>query len=709
VEGAVVSIEKLIQLGKLGENARKVLSFLRSQHERIPHLWQIVKNLQPVKDLESALKKSVDPVSLEILDSASPELRTIRQEIRTAQQKVRQRLERILKSNSIKDMLRDQVISMREGRQVLMVRDEYRRKIKGIVHDQSSSGQTFFIEPVEIVELNNSVRQFETRERIEIERIVFNLCEIARTHLDELIGNYEILIQVDEIRARALYSRDFLCNPCFVTDSGIVHLEIARHPLLLEKYHKQEDVVSLSISLGKKFNTLVISGPNAGGKTVAMKTVGLVVLMTRMGLHVPASADSEIGIWGRLFVDIGDEQSIEDDLSTFTSHMRRLRTMLESSSKNDLVLIDEMGSGTDPDEGTALALASLQALTTRGVLSIVTTHHGALKEYAHSTSGVENGSMIFDIDTLRPTYRFRLGIPGSSYAFEIANRVGLNEELIENERKLVGTEKGRVEKLIADLENKLHKQEMLLRNNELNETRLQGMVKLYRDRAEELKKNRRALQAKAIAESEELLQKTNATIESIIRAIRENQASSEVIRDAKHKLKIQNEDVAARKAELHHANTENDENTISKEKVSPGQTMLWKKQQTQIIVLEKPNNRNMVAIQAGSLRLKVPLSELELSKRKKTKASVHYKNPKPVMQELDLRGKRADEAISEADRFISEAIVHAWDEVRLVHGKGTGALRKAIAEFLQNHPNVHDFGPAALGQGDVGVTCVKLM
>ncbi|KAA3619532.1 MAG: endonuclease MutS2 [Calditrichaeota bacterium] len=709
VEGATVAIEKLIGLGKLARNGRIVLGFLRSQREKCPHLWEIAHNLQPVQELENAIQKSIDPATFEVLDSASPELKKIRREINAAQQRVRQKLENILKSSSAKDMLRDQLISMREGRHVLMVKDEYRRKIKGIVHDQSATGQTFFIEPVEIVELNNSVRQFEANERAEIERIIAQICEIVRVHLDALRVNYDCLILLDEIRASALYSRDFLCNACRMSESGEIKLEFARHPLLLEKMKKQDAVIPLSLALGRSFKTLVITGPNSGGKTVAMKTVGLAVLMTRLGLHIPASADSEIGIIGRMFVDIGDEQSIEDDLSTFTSHMLRLRTMLADAQKSDLILIDEMGSGTDPDEGTALALASLLALTKRGVLSIVTTHHGALKEFAHDTADVENGSMVFDIDTLQPTYRFRLGVPGSSYAFEIATRVGLKPDVIDQARALVGSEKGRVEKLIADLENKLHAQETLLHKNQLDETRLQGMMKLYAERADELKKNKRTLQAKAIAESEELLQQTNATIESTIRLIKENQASSEAIREAKKQLNEQRSVLAIKKAGLQKEKTGKQAKHIKIDEISPGQTALWKSQQIVVSILEKADSENRVVIQAGSMRLKVAVTELEFSKKKQKKQRVtaHYQNPKPVMQELDLRGKRADEAISEADRFISEAIVQAWDEVRLVHGKGTGALRKALAEFLQSHPNVRDFGPAALGQGDVGVTCVR--
>ncbi len=709
VAGAVVSIEKLVVFGKLARNSRTVLQFLHSRRVAASELWEIAENMQPVKELETALQKAVDPATYEILDNASAELKKIRREIQAAQHRVRRKLENILKSTSTKDMLRDQLISIRQGRQVLLVKDEYRRKIKGIVHDQSASGQTYFIEPVEIVELNNAVRQYEAGERAEIEKIVARLCEIVHTHLAELRCNYENLIQLDEIRARALYSREYLCNACRVTNSGTIKLEFARHPLLLEKLKKQEAVVPLTLNLGSTFNTLVITGPNSGGKTVAMKTVGLAVLMTRLGLHIPASADSEIGVLGQLFVDIGDEQSIEDDLSTFTSHMLRLRGMLAEAGKNDLILIDEMGSGTDPEEGTALALAALQELTQRGALSIVTTHHGALKEFAHNTDGVENGSMIFDIETLRPTYRFRLRVPGSSYAFEIASRVGLHPQVISQARALVGTEKGRVEKLIADLENRLQEQETLLRQNALDQTRLQGLIKLYSERAEELKKNKRKLQQQAITESEALLQKTNATIEATIRTIRENQASSEGIRKARNILQQQKSELANKKAKLRQKATQPPMEEMKAGKIVPGQTALWKTQNLPVTILEKVDGDEKVTIMAGSMRVKVTLAELEISKRrqKKQRATVKYENPKPVQQELDLRGKRADEAINEADRFISEAIVHAWDEVRLVHGKGTGALRKALAEFLQNHPNVREFGPAALGQGDVGVTCVR--
>lgn len=708
IEGSVTTIPNLVELAKLARNARDLARFFRSKPEITPKIFEIANMLMGAPTFEKRLFQAIDPDTFEVLETASPELYRIRKEIDRARTSVRKKLEQVFKKYGDKGALQEQIISVRDGRQVLLVKEEARRKIQGIVHDRSSTGQTFFIEPVETVELNNRVRQLEVEERIEIERIIRGLCDDVREDLDQLWEDFDRIIWIDMVRAKGLFSRDFLCEKIQVTNSGKINLEFARHPLLLEKLPSLDDVKALNLKIGGSYNTLLISGPNSGGKTVAMKTVGLLILMTKLGLPVPASADSEIGTLGRLFVDIGDEQSIEDDLSTFTSHMARLRTMLKKARARDLVLIDEIGAGTDPDEGTALALSILQELTARGVLTITTTHMGALKEYAHNAPRVENGSMIFDLETLQPTYRFRRGVPGSSYAFEIAKRAGIDNQVIDRAREMVGSEKGRVESLIADLENRLNEQEELIRTNKLEKARLDGLVKLYKERSEEYKANKRKLKEEAIAEADRILKDANSTIEATIKAIREEQASQEAIRTGRAALDEQKARVAAEKKAFS-KELQREIEQQNADMFQPGVEAIWKAQNSDVTILSKVDNDGCVEVQAGSIRLKLGIENLaiKLQKKKKQRTNISFDSRKPVMRELDLRGKRADEAISEADRFLSEAMMYAWDEVRLVHGKGTGALRKAIGEFLQSHPCVKDFGPAALGQGDVGVTCVR--
>ncbi|MFQ5629648.1 MAG: Smr/MutS family protein, partial [bacterium] len=449
------------------------------------------------------------------------------------------------------------------------------------------------------------------------------------------------------------------------------------------------------------------------GKTVAMKTTGLMVLMARMGLHIPASADSEIGVMGNVFVDIGDQQSIENDLSTFSSHTAKLREMIEKAVENDLILIDEMGSGTDPEEGTALALAVLQNFLKNGARCIATTHHGALKAFAHETEGVENGSMIFDKETLQPTYRFRPGIPGSSYAFEIAARMGLQKDVIADARKMVGNEKSKVENLISDLGNKIQQQEQMIQELKLEETRLTGLAKLYKERADALAANERKLKQQAVEESEAIIARANATIEEAIRTIREGRASKEAIRAAKQKIEAEKLALEQQKRKLSvkpQVKESPDSQPAAKTEIVPGAQLLWKKQNSRALVLDKPDADNRVHIQVGSLRLRVSADELALiaQDQRQNTGRISVFKPDDVSQEIDLRGMRAEEAIATVDSYLSDALLYGWDRVRIIHGKGTGALRKAVTDFLNTHPNVALSTIAAIGQGDFGVTEVEL-
>ena len=710
LRGVALSGEQLSNIAGMSQIARRVRAFTASHSEPYPHIARLGQHLTALRELEEQIKAAIDPADFSILDSASPELRRIRRSMTTTIQKVRKHLMQVSQSASSKDLLQEQLITIRDGRLVLMVKDEHRKKIKGIVHDQSASGQTLFVEPVQTVEMNNQVRQLEAEEREEIHRILTRLSEHAQLEYDTLQQNYAMLIEMDAYAARATFSRTFGCAAAQVNRSGTVILYKARHPLLLAKNDDPESVVPLSLKLGITSRCIIITGPNAGGKTVAMKTIGLAVLMTRLGLHIPASADSEIGIMGTVFVDIGDQQSIENDLSTFTSHMRNLRTMLDNASQHDLIFIDEMGSGTDPDEGAALAIAMLRHFIRREVNCIITTHHSALKTFAHETDGIENGSMIFNTETLEPTYQFRAGIPGSSYAFEIAHRIGLKKELLDRARHGLGAEKGRIENLIVDLESKLKQQDTLISSLKLEETRLAGLVSLYKERSEKLRTEERKLKKQALLDSEAILARANKTLEETVRSIREQQAGKESIIASKQKIekektriqqekeKIAHEEKRQSKREKQHAST-----------IEAGKQALWRPGNSHVHVLEPPDAQGRVHIQAGSFKMRVDLSELQpLADAPKNKRRVvHLVSSEKVKQEYDIRGMRAEEAVTAIDRYLSEAVLSGWDFVRIIHGKGTGALRKAIAEYLKTHPHVGQHGPAKLGRGDIGVTEVK--
>jgi len=722
--GRALEIRQFIELAQFLGCARRVRGYLSARREKYPLLSAIAQPVTPMQDLETAIENAISFTDGSVKDSASPTLARLRKEIRRAMTETRERLQGMLKKLAARDMLQEEVITMREGRLVLMLKDEYRHRVPGLVHDESASGRTLFVEPMESVEMNNRVRQLQSAEREEIERILLELSNRLRLNLAGLQTNLTRLVQIDVIHAKAQFSRQLDCYAPQLDLHGQLKLVKARHPLLLLTADRRpalpskngkgkagrDSVVPLDLELGGETVTLILTGPNAGGKTVTLKTVGLLALMTNCGLHIPAQPDSQMPIFSRLFVDIGDRQSIEDDLSTFTSHMARVVEILQQAQAGDLVLMDEIGSGTDPEAGAALAMAILQELTQRRCTTIVTTHHGALKTFAHETSGVANGSMAFDGETLRPTYQFRPGVPGASYAFEIAERLGLQKEVIAAASRMVGQEKGSIENLLAELDHKLIEQRETAEKLKREETRFTALAKLYEERTATLKAQERELKQKALAESEAILQRANAAVEKAVRDIREQAASREAIQHAKKELLAVQTEIVQEKRQ-----TAKEPPAPEKplQEVRPGMKVKWRKQNTIATVLEAPDASRRVLIEVGTLRARVPLSELQShdaptpQKFEALAGITHFETP-ATLPEIDLRGSRVDDALASVDKFLDEALLAGWNEVRLIHGKGTGALRQNIWNFLKKHPQILRFHEAALGEGDYGVTVVEL-
>jgi DNA mismatch repair protein MutS2 len=434
IANRALEIRQLVELAQFLASARRVRAYLLARREKFALLAEISEPITPLQDLETAIENAINVSDGSVKDTASPALSRLRKEIRRATTEARERLQSIVKKLASRDMLQEEAITMREGRLVLMLKDEFRQRVPGLVHDESASGRTLFVEPMESVEMNNRIRQLQSAEREEIERILLELSNRLRLRLPQVQENLTRLVQLDVIHAKAQFSRQLDCSAPQLRQDNLIKLAGARHPLLLLSFGRKkmrEQVVPLNLELGGEIVTLILTGPNAGGKTVTLKTAGLLSLMALCGLHIPAQPDSQIPIFRRLFVDIGDRQSIEEDLSTFTSRLARIVEILRHTAAGDLVLIDEIGSGTDPEAGAALAIAVLQELTRRRCTTIVTTHHGALKSFAHETPGAANGSMAFDRETLRPTYQFRPGVPGASYAFEIAERLGLQKRWLQ--------------------------------------------------------------------------------------------------------------------------------------------------------------------------------------------------------------------------------------------------------------------------------------
>ncbi|MBD3386469.1 endonuclease MutS2 [candidate division KSB1 bacterium] len=704
IENTVLQAEELMALNSILSAARKLRQYFSSRLDKIPVLKKLTRGLIPHPDFEKDMERSIHPQSLEILDSASPELASIRKKISGARNAARKKLEQKQKNLAGRGMLQEDVIAVRNDRLVLVVKDAYKHKVRGLIHDRSASGLSFFIEPLETVEDNNRIREYQAEEKREIQRILTMLSSLARDILPDIEANVSVLAELDAVYARARLAIALNAHPPEITGEKHIHLAQGRHPLLLLRLG-EKNVVPLDVSLGSQQHSLIISGPNAGGKTVALKTIGLLSLMARCGLCIPALPHSSIGNIHRFFVAIGDRQSIENDLSTFSSHLLQLNEIAREADERSLVLIDEIGSGTDPEEGTALAMALLRHLSS--CLSVVTTHQSALKAFAYQTGGIENASMEFDIDTLTPTYRFRTGIPGSSYAFEIADRTGLPSVLIRDARENVGSSKNKLEGLILELEEKLQRYNDSLQQISIKETELQGLTRLYRDKTENIRSEERRLKKQAAQQAEQILAETNARVENIIREIREKQANREVIRSAKRKLEEQKNAVEKIRMDV---DEEPQLPETTHEKPAKGDYVRWTKFGSTGVIESTPDKRGKVMLQTASAKISVPQSELVKIEPPKTKSRVRYNIERPAgkVNEVDLRGMDVETALNAVDQFIDRALLNGLKDIRIVHGKGTGKLRAEIFDYLKKNNQIASLRLGNWNEGDTGVTIAQL-
>jgi DNA mismatch repair protein MutS2 len=629
-----------------------------------------------------------------------------------ASEQVRKQLESLLGSLAKKGVLQEHFITERSGRWVIPVKDSHRHLVKGVLHDKSASGATAFIEPLNTLETNNRIRRLEAEERHEVEKVLRLLTGAIRQELFTLGQNFEILVSLDCVLAMALCSKALDQHAPALSARGVLRIKNGRHPLLALKETPATEVVPLDLSTGEGFSTLVITGPNTGGKTVALKTVGLLALMVSCGLHIPADADSTMPIFNRVFAHVGDAQSIEMDLSTFSAHVSDIKNVVENGSHGDLVLIDEIGSGTDPQEGAALAMAVLEVLTDRGVMTIVTTHHGALKAFAHQTPGVANGSMAFDGQTLAPSYRFRPDLPGSSYALEIAKRIGLPETVVSRSRSLMGSQANRLEELVLELEQQMDRnseQKKDLEEEMMIATELRQQCEAQNAR---LKEETKTLRRKAAKEASAIVEQANAVVERAIRTIREKGASREGIREAKAVVREEKETLEEELASLE------DDGELEREDplagvFPPGSQVSWKRSHSVGTVLGHEDQAGRVLVAFGKLKAHVPREELRGAKDEEASSehrvsSLKVFPAKNVQAEIDIRGMRVEEALGVVDKFLDDALLADLKEVRIIHGVGTGALRNNLVPFLDEHPLVVEASPGGPGQGNPGVTIVKV-
>ena len=644
----------------------------------------------------------------EVADTASPALADIRRKMRHASQKVREQLDSMIRSNAYQKYLQDQIVTMRGGRYVVPVKAEYRGEVPGLVHDTSSSGATLFIEPMSVVEANNEIRVLQSNEKDEIERILTELSAEVGQFADDMIVGYDAAVQLNVIFAKADLAYTMKATMPQLNQTGIIQFKQARHPLL-----NRDTVVPTDIVLGKEFDTLMITGPNTGGKTVTLKTIGLLSAMAMCGLMLPVAEGSQVSVFRHILVDIGDEQSIEQSLSTFSSHMTKIIRIIEQADDNSLVLLDELGAGTDPIEGAALAIAILEHLRKQGCKIAATTHYAELKEYALQTDGVENACCEFDVQTLRPTYRLLIGVPGRSNAFAISKRLGIEDSIIQRAKELVSAENTKFEDVVRSLEETRQKLEE--EKAQAEALRLQA-VKLN-ESAQEQKKRIEANAAKEIEiarrQASNLVARTRAQIDALMEEMDQLRKQKSLTPEQKAKL---NQGIRSLEDMADPVHKKEKEDYVLPRPLKIGDTVLIFDIDKQATVIGLPKNSDQVEVQAGIMKTRVPLSNLRLMEQEKVQTPqassgrgartdrAHAK----VVRELDIRGQTAMEALLDVDNFIDAAVMAGVHQLSIIHGKGTGVLRAAVQQHLKKHPSVKSYRLGVFGEGESGVTIVEL-
>ena len=722
--GGQLTCGELMRIGAFLRAVDRLISRLPQDDPGERIIYRILAGLRPARELSRRLDDSIAGED-ELYDRASPQLTNIRRRIRDAQSDVKDSLARIVRSHA--RALQEQLVTLRGDRYVVPVKAEYRGEIPGLVHDTSSSGATLFVEPLPVVDLNNKIRELMGLEREEIDRILRELSQQVAAQAELINKDADDVAQLDFITAKGRLALDMRAMPPKLNDQGRIRLIAARHPLI-----PRDRVVPIDLHLGIQFNTLVITGPNTGGKTVSLKTCGLFCLMGMAGLQIPAREGSEISIFEQVLADIGDEQSIEQDLSTFSSHLRNLVRITTAARPNTLVLADELGSGTDPSEGAALAIAILDHLRQKGCLTVATTHYKELKGYALRTPGVENACCEFDTETLRPTYRLLIGVPGVSNAFAISRRLGLDAEIISAARDLISEEGIRFEELIQNVEKSRSETERA----RLEAERLLAEAKQQKQAVDDEKallseKNRQMIQ-QARQEARDLYAVALREVEQLLDDIRDQMKDREL--SESHQLAhLVRQEIRSGLTKVEQAIGQStlsaDGDELSPEQVLVGGTYSAPALNVTGKVISGPDSRGIVILQSGSIKASVPLSALRLPRQENRQARAgkrgirsHYTPPARsgdpsrltmdrhlhMQTEIQLLGQTVEEATANLDKFIDDAVLGGIHAIRIVHGKGTGALRSAVQQLLRRDKRVQTFRIGAYGEGDNGVTIAEL-
>ena len=707
--GSNLDVEDLTEVLSTMLAMKSVKRFFKSLEMNLPILKSLSSGIEILGNLERDLDNTIDEHGA-IRDSASPELNRIRRELRNSQSKIKDRISDILHDSNLQKFFQDSIVTVRDDRYVIPIKQEYRNQFPGIVHDQSSTGATVFIEPMRVVELNNEIKNLSLEELREIDRILRKLSDSIRKNSETLLENCERLAQIDFANSKAKLAKEFRANQPLINNVGKTNLIQARHPLIPDS-----SVVPIDLELGNRFKTLLITGPNTGGKTVSMKTLGLLALMNQSGLFIPAAIGSEISIYREIFADIGDEQSIEQSLSTFSSHMTSIVKILDQAEDRDLILLDEIGAGTDPEEGSSLAMAILEKFLQIGASVLASTHYSELKTFAYSREGIENACVEFDEKTLKPTYRILIGIPGASNAFAISKRLGLSESIILRAKQFITEDHAQFENIVSALERE--RMEFEKRNADIAERqkRITESEKKISELRDEISKSKTESIRKAREKSQSMIRQAKREAEEIIASLREQfddqgtKKRSQAIQNARDRLRHAEEENS-----IGIMSDGNYRRRINIKKLSIGDTVYIPRLDQKGTVLEI-HGKNLT-LQIGILRMELDSSQcrfvgdsekVQEDRVEKSRTSFVSK-VQNISREIDVRGMLVNEAESVVGKFLDDAQLAGLKEILIIHGKGTGALRTGLHDFLKSNGSVAKFSVASLDEGGAGATIVTL-
>jgi len=706
--GGILNITELLQIGDFLRACMSAKNYAKSsdKNESYPILAPMFEAILPIDSLNREIERCILN-EYELSDNASSALSQVRRGIKVANERIKEHLNSIIHSQAYKNVLQDSVITMRGGRYCVPVRSDAKKDFPGIVHDQSGSGMTLFMEPMSVVNLNNKIKELGIEEAREIEKILATLSQLVYENSEILLQNLELVTELDFVFAKGKLSVDMIGTQPIFNDRGYINIRRARHPLL-----NKDTIVPIDIYLGKDFNTLLITGPNTGGKTVSLKTLGLFTLMGQAGLHIPAFDNSELSVFDEIFADIGDEQSIEQSLSTFSGHMKNIVSILAEVTSFSLVLMDELGAGTDPTEGAALAVSIIEHLKAKSVRTAVTTHYSELKLYALQTEGIENASCEFDVDSLRPTYKLLIGVPGKSNAFAISRRLGLSEEIIEMAKETLSKEDKRFEDVITDLEISRKSVELEQERAAQYRQEAQALKDDFERQKQKLADQREKMLTEAKEEARKVLAQAKADADYILKEMNKARPSGDkqAAEAARRLLKesLENTGLSLLDAEAG--------KRALPENLQIGEGVYIHSLSQKGIVTSAPDSSGEVMVKAGIMKVKANIKDLSridvkdtVSKVKKEAAQKSRTiKSQHIRPEVDLRGMLVSEAIEHCDKYLDEAYLSGLKQVSIIHGKGTGALRSAISAHLKNHPHVISHRLGSFGEGEHGVTICEL-